>query len=470
MKLEIEYIPYGLLIVSFIYSEYYLRKAKRTPDKINPYLLESIPQVFPTLGILGTFMGIAYGLYFFDTDNMNQSIPVLLEGLKTAFIASIAGVLGLLYFQKRLERIQWKYDKDKGITNDELKSLNVLIDITKKSSQENSDNFRILNNSLIGDADESLATQFAKMKNQMTEQTDKLSKIQSALGGDNETSLLTQIQKLRAEQNEYAKLISTNSTFIVDTMNKNNEIIKTKFDEFTKLLTENNTKALVEAMEKVITDFNSQMNELIQRLVKENFEELNNSVKNLNDWQRTNKEQVTILISQFNQVTSNLELTSKNIQEISRNTESLTSSNSSLGKMITELQAVLVEDRKFTSAIDNLHKATKSVETSSTELANYMKKEKRFQESITQLLEKLKEIETIKDTNKEFWKDIENKMSEGVSIIAKGNEKLAADVTKLDNEFKKRLSESFMSLDKVLQAMVLQYQKKTIEVINERKL
>lgn len=470
MKLEIEYIPYGLLIVSFIYSEYYLRKAKRTPDKINPYLLESIPQVFPTLGILGTFMGIAYGLYFFDTDNMNQSIPVLLEGLKTAFIASIAGVLGLLYFQKRLERIQWKYDKDKGITNDELKSLNVLIDITKKSSQENSDNFRILNNSLIGDADESLATQFAKMKNQMTEQTDKLSKIQSALGGDNETSLLTQIQKLRAEQNEYAKLISTNSTFIVDTMNKNNEIIKTKFDEFTKLLTENNTKALVEAMEKVITDFNSQMNELIQRLVKENFEELNNSVKNLNDWQRTNKEQVTILISQFNQVTSNLELTSKNIQEISRNTESLTSSNSSLGKMITELQAVLVEDRKFTSAIDNLHKATKSVETSSTELASYMKKEKRFQESITQLLEKLKEIETIKDTNKEFWKDIENKMTEGVSIIAKGNEKLAADVTKLDNEFKKRLSESFMSLDKVLQAMVLQYQKKTIEVINERKL
>lgn len=57
----------------------------------------------------------------------------------------------------------------------------------------------------------------------MQEQTDKLSKIQTALGGDNETSLLTQIQKLRAEQNEYSKLTSTNSTFIVETMNKNNE-------------------------------------------------------------------------------------------------------------------------------------------------------------------------------------------------------------------------------------------------------
>ena len=305
------------------------------------------------------------------------------------------------------------------------------------------------------------------MKNQISEQTDKLSKIQSALGGDSDTSLLTQIQKLRAEQNEFAKLTSANSTSIVQAMNQNNEVIRNKFDEFTKLLTENNTKALVEAMEKVITDFNTQMNELIQRLVKENFEELNNSVKNLNEWQKTNKEQIAILINQFNQVTSNLEVSSKNIQDISTNTKSLTDSNSVLSKMIKELQAVLVEDRKFTEAIEKLQKATSSVESSSTQLADYMKKEKSFQESISQLLDKLKEIEKIKDTNKEFWKDIQAKMNEGVSLIATGNKKLADDVTKLDSEFKKRLSESFMSLDKVLQAMVLEYQKKTSEVINE---
>ena len=303
----------------------------------------------------------------------------------------------------------------------------------------------------------------------MQEQTDKLSKIQTALGGDSETSLLTQIQKLRAEQNEYSKLTSTNSTFIVETMNKNNEMLRTKFDEFTILLTENNTKALVEAMERVITDFNTQMNELIQKLVKENFEELNNSVKNLNDWQKENKVQIEILIDQFKNVTSNIEKTSRNIQEISVSTKSLTDDNSVLAKMIVELQTVLVEDRKFTEAIEKLHKATTNVESSSNQLADYMKKEKGFQESINQLLEKLKEIEKIKDTNKEFWKDIELKMKEGVNIIAEGNKKLANDVNKLDSEFMKRLSDSFMSLDKVLQAMVMDYQKKTNEVINEIK-
>jgi chromosome segregation ATPase len=326
-----------------------------------------------------------------------------------------------------------------------------------------------LNNSIIGDGDESLATQFAKMKNQMTEQTEKLTKIQTALGGDNETSLLTQIQKLRAEQGEYAKLTSTNSTFIVETMNKNNDLIRTKFDEFAKLLTENNTKALVEAMEKVITDFNTQMNELIQRLVKENFEELNNSVKNLNDWQKTNKDQIEILISQFNQTTSNLETSSISILEISNNTKSLTDSNSILQKMIDELQNVIIEDKKFTEITNKLQLATNSIESSSTQLADYMKNEKSFQESINKLLDKLKEIEQIKDLNGKFWKDVETRMSDGVNIIASSNDKLSKDVERLDSEFKKRLSESFMSLDKVLQAMVLEYQKKTTEILNELK-
>lgn len=469
MKQAIEFLPYGLLVFWTIFSVYYLLRAKRTPNEINPYIFDSIPQVFPTLGILGTFLGIAYGLFYFDVKHMDESIPELLNGLKTAFIASIFGIIGLLIFSKLTAFVQHTNEKDKAVSSDELTALNTLIDQTKKASSENAFNFKTLNNSIIGDGDESLATQFAKMKNQMTEQTEKLSKIQTALGGDSETSLLTQIQKLRAEQGEYAKLTSTNSTFIVETMNKNNEIIRTKFDEFTKLLTENNTKALVGAMEKVITDFNTQMNDLIQKLVQENFEELNNSVKNLNDWQKENKEQIATLISQFNQTTSNLETSSKNILEISTNTKSLTDNNSILQQMITELQKVMIEDKKFTELADKLHLATNNIETSSTQLADYMKKEKGFQESINQLLDKLKEIEQIKDINSKFWKDIETRMNDGVNIIAKSNDKLSKDVEKLDSEFKKRLSESFMSLDKVLQAMVLEYQKKTTEIFNELK-
>jgi hypothetical protein len=44
------------------------------------------------LGILGTFWGIFIGLQSFDTTHIQESIPPLLDGLKTAFLTSIAGM------------------------------------------------------------------------------------------------------------------------------------------------------------------------------------------------------------------------------------------------------------------------------------------------------------------------------------------------------------------------------------------
>ncbi len=53
----------------------------------------SIPGQMTSLGILGTFAGIFIGLYNFDVHNLNQSVPLLLEGMKVAFSTSIAGLV-----------------------------------------------------------------------------------------------------------------------------------------------------------------------------------------------------------------------------------------------------------------------------------------------------------------------------------------------------------------------------------------
>ncbi|MBS4067736.1 hypothetical protein [Sulfurimonas sp. RIFOXYB12_FULL_35_9] len=45
-----------------------------------------------SLGILGTFVGIAMGLYHFDVTNIKESMPQLLGGLKTAFVTSGIGI------------------------------------------------------------------------------------------------------------------------------------------------------------------------------------------------------------------------------------------------------------------------------------------------------------------------------------------------------------------------------------------
>jgi len=50
------------------------------------------PSIFTTAGIFFTFLGIAQGLYNFDAQQIEASVPNLLEGLKTAFAASVFGV------------------------------------------------------------------------------------------------------------------------------------------------------------------------------------------------------------------------------------------------------------------------------------------------------------------------------------------------------------------------------------------
>ena len=114
-------------------------------------------------------------------------------------------------------------------------------------------------------------------------------KIFRILGGNSKKSLLNQIQKLREEQAEYTEASKKNVESIINSMNKNNELLQKKFDEFSELLAKNNTEALVEVMKSATEQFNTQMSALIEKLVQENFQELNNSVNRMNKWQQENK-------------------------------------------------------------------------------------------------------------------------------------------------------------------------------------
>lgn len=72
------------------------------------------PATLTSLGIFGTFLGVALGLFEFDIKNIQASVPNLLLGLKTAFWSSVVGLAGalsikvrqLVTFAKRKERRQ----------------------------------------------------------------------------------------------------------------------------------------------------------------------------------------------------------------------------------------------------------------------------------------------------------------------------------------------------------------------------
>ncbi len=69
--------------------------------RYNARTAEAAPTILTSIGIFGTFLGVAIGLSHFDTQNLQESVPQLLGGLKTAFWSSIAGLLGALSIKFR---------------------------------------------------------------------------------------------------------------------------------------------------------------------------------------------------------------------------------------------------------------------------------------------------------------------------------------------------------------------------------
>lgn len=114
------------LISYLIYGIKVLNLAKVDYSKVNQNDLDLIPSMFTTIGILGTFGGIAYGLWFFEPTDIENSIPTLLKGLKTAFFASIFGIALSIVFSKRISFIKNK--NEKGVLSDETKAINKLIE------------------------------------------------------------------------------------------------------------------------------------------------------------------------------------------------------------------------------------------------------------------------------------------------------------------------------------------------------
>lgn len=67
----------------------------------NSHSATQSPAILTSIGIFGTFLGVAMGLMEFNTDDIQSSVPGLISGLKTAFWTSIAGLLGALIIKFR---------------------------------------------------------------------------------------------------------------------------------------------------------------------------------------------------------------------------------------------------------------------------------------------------------------------------------------------------------------------------------
>ena len=248
---------------------------------------------------------------------------------------------------------------------------------------------------------------------------------------------------------------------IEDKMTETNKLLNEKFEEFAELLRKSNTEALVEVMKKVTEEFQKQMKDLIGRLVKENFDQLNKSVERLNKWQEDNKEMIQSLTSQYKQMAENFENTSVSLTKVDEDTRYLVSEGGKLHQIVNLLNQVIVEDEKFlkiSSDLQNTANLTKTnfeqFDEATKKLNDWVKKQRNFVDGVMVLIQKLDDLNKIRDYNEQFWKQTRDSMNEGVSIIRNGTESLNQQVSGLNRQFYARLSTTLTELDNCIQALI----------------
>ena len=202
----------------------------------------------------------------------------------------------------------------------------------------------------------------------------------------------------------------------------------------------------------------------IEKLVQENFQELNNSVNRMNQWQKENKEMIGQLTNQFTKVSEDFQIASTSIKEITDNTNKLTNDNSHLTNLIEELQKVMIEDTKYqeivnqlTSTINTLKENTEAFDGTTNKLNDWVRNQMNFSDSVAKLLTRLEKIDRIKDINEVFWENTKKQLNEGVSVIEKASKRLSNDVENINEEFYERLNDTLQNLDTLIQRIIANY-------------
>lgn len=352
------------------------------------------PTLLTSLGILGTFTGIIIGLLDFDTKYIQESIGPLLDGLKTAFITSLVGMLFSIVF--------------KGIVSSGVLAKNIM-EGEKLNEVDASDIYAVMETQVV-------ATQ----------------ELNKSIGGGDESSLIGQLKLMRSDASDAQK----NTRNVLDKLNDTLAHIQgqvhlqtenftsfedrlwIKLQDFADMMSKSATEQVIEALKQVISDFNNNLTEQFG----ENFKQLNEAVLKLVEWQDNYKGQLSDMQEKY-----------------ALGVQAITYTEKSVGNISEEVKNIPITMEKLKNTIDvNQHQID--------ELDRHLEAFKDIRD---------KAVEAVPDIRKQIDMAIEG-ATEANTVLAKGMQDSAENMGKIlaDNseEFKNSVSQTNAAITESAQA------------------
>lgn len=372
------------------------------------------PAFLTSLGIFGTFVGIVIGLVDFNPNQIDKSVSDLLEGLKTAFASSIAGLGSGLFFRFLTTISLFPEseggDEDTDISQRILVALNKqtqLLEATQKALASDEGASLVRQVMLLREEQRHAHKEFTdQLWREFAEQTKLLEATQEAIAGAGESSLSRQVMLLREAHeraheeftaqlwrkfDEQMKLLEATQEAIAgdeesslagqvrllreDHKSANEEFaaqLWRKLDEFAEIMSRSATEQVIEALKEVITDFNENLTEQFG----ENFKELNAAVEKLVVWQENYREQLERLHKLYEESTAAITLIEQRCALIPQSMDKLEPIIETANRQIAELEqhlAAFAEMRdRATEAIPEVSKFSAEMHKAVTEIIEEM--------------------------------------------------------------------------------------------------
>jgi chromosome segregation ATPase len=392
------YIIIGLIVLIGIGAGGYRVWFRRSNQ-----LVQLAPNAAVSLGIFGTFVGVYIGLQGFDVQNISASIPLLLDGLKTAFMTSIWGIavsIGLRLLYGRLD------------------------DAEADGSVQSDDPMVLLQGILNGV--EKLGLQTEKQTQQMTDA----------------------IWQLNASANVRMETV-------LGAVTQTREEMVTSFDAFADRLTENGMDTLVQALEKVILDFNA----LLGELVGSAFQDLREAVMRLVEWQgnyrddmETMRARLETLLSQsasstdiLNRSAASLAMVDDRLESTTRSLEKLTLHSADLEHHVEALRGQNAQLQASLESVRDLGESAKDVIPTV---------DKQVREMVDSLVRGAADSAThLERANASLSQFVESTTQTLQQSVESQTEAMQAAITRLDASLEEELTKALNSLAGSLAAL-----------------
>lgn len=229
---------------------------------INLRLLDTASGTLVGLGLLGTFLGLTIGIWNFDsstTDHIQQSIQMLLSGMATAFVTSLAGMtLSIIYTSFCDKPCKHRLAKQLYIFTEKLDSQYYIDDVSLSYLKQ----------------EELTSRLYINVKSLIEEQSKNIITNLQYLSAEGETVPIgNAVREILTENIEQSRALKSFSTDLALELNNGfDEVMSRQMQQKILPLMENvdaTTKVIVEHIDKMAEQVASPATDMIQNVVEE---------------------------------------------------------------------------------------------------------------------------------------------------------------------------------------------------------